>query len=73
MCHASLPVWDGVAIAPKGVKLDTPELIQRWRGEVRIQAALTRAMPPNNLTEMTDEERAVLRAWGGAQSAALAK
>jgi uncharacterized membrane protein len=21
-------------------------------------------MPPNNLTEMTDAERAVLRAWG---------
>ncbi|MDB5571901.1 MAG: cysteine desulfurase [Hyphomicrobiales bacterium] len=71
MCHGALPVWPGLAIAPKGVMLDTPELIQRWRQEVRVQAGLTRAMPPNNLTEMTDEERAVLRAWGGARTASL--
>ncbi len=73
MCHAALPVWEGIAIAPKGVRFDTPEMIQRWRAEVRLQAGLTRAMPPNNLTEMTSEERAVLRAWGGAQSAALVR
>ena len=29
-----------------------------------MQAAFTRAMPPNNLTEITEEERAKLRAWG---------
>ncbi len=64
MCHAALPVWPGIPIAPKGVALDTPELVQRWKHEVQLQAGLTRAMPPNNLTEMTDAERAVLRAWG---------
>lgn len=64
MCHAALPVWPGLAIAPKGVMLDTPELIQRWKHEVQMQAGLTRAMPPNNLTEITDAERAVIRAWG---------
>lgn len=71
MCHAASPVWPGYAIAPNGVVLDSPELIQRWRHEVRMQSALTRAMPPNNLTGMTDEERAVIRAWGSAQSAAI--
>jgi uncharacterized membrane protein len=64
MCHAALPVWPGIPIAPKGVSLDTPELVQRWKHEVQLHAGLTRAMPPNNLTEMTDAERAVLRAWG---------
>jgi uncharacterized membrane protein len=64
MCHAQTPVWPGVAIAPKGVLLDTPELAQRWREQVRLQAGFTRAMPPNNLTEITEEERAILRAWG---------
>jgi uncharacterized membrane protein len=70
MCHAALPVWPGLAISPKGVLLDTPELIQRWKHEVQIQAGLTRAMPPNNLTEMTDAERAIIRAWGESKKAA---
>jgi uncharacterized membrane protein len=70
MCHAALPVWPGHAIAPKGVMLDTPELIQRWKREVQLQAALTRAMPPNNLTDMTDAERAILRAWGDPKKSA---
>ena len=29
MCHAAEPVWEGIAIAPKGVRLDTPEEIAR--------------------------------------------
>jgi len=65
MCHAQEPVWQGIHIAPKGVKLDTPEMVQRWRTEIIVQAGLTRAMPPNNLTEMTEAERAVLRQWAG--------
>jgi uncharacterized membrane protein len=28
-----------------------------------MQAVLTHAMPPNNYTQMTDEERAVLARW----------
>ena len=64
MCHSDTPAWPGVAIAPKGVLLDTPERVERWRDQVRLQAAFTRAMPPNNLTEITEEERAKLRAWG---------
>ena len=42
--------------------LDTPEHIARFAPAIRMQAVLTHAMPPNNLTEMTDEERACLRA-----------
>lgn len=72
MCHAALPVWPGLPIAPKGVLLDTPEHIQRWKRDVQMQSALTRAMPPNNLTEMTDAERAIVRAWGApGKSAAI--
>ena len=72
MCHAALPVWPGFAIAPKGVLLDTPEHIERWKREVQLQAGLTRAMPPNNLTEITDAERAVLRTWGERRKSASA-
>ena len=62
MCHAAEPVWEGIAVAPKGVMLDTPERIAQHAG-IRLQAALTHAMPPGNLSEITPEERQVLAAW----------
>jgi len=63
MCHARAPVWSGIAAAPKGVRLDTAEEIARHWDAIRIQAVLTHAMPPNNLTEMTLEERRIVAAW----------
>ena len=63
MCHAAEPVWTGLASPPKGVMLDTPEHIARNAELVRMQAVLTHAMPPNNITEMTPEERMVVANW----------
>jgi uncharacterized membrane protein len=63
MCHAPEPVWEGLSEAPKGVWLDTPEHIQRYAPAIRMQAVLTHAMPPNNLTDMQPKERAVLARW----------
>jgi uncharacterized membrane protein len=63
MCHATEPVWAGIAAAPKGVRLETPEDIARHADAIRVQAVLTRAMPPNNITEMTLDERRAVAAW----------
>ena len=63
MCHAAEPVWDGIAVPPKGVRLDTPAEIARNAEEIYMQAVLTRAMPPANVTEITDGERRILRDW----------
>ena len=63
MCHAAEPVWAGIAIAPRGVRLETPEDIARHAEAIRVQAVLTHAMPPNNLTEMTLEERQAVATW----------
>lgn len=63
MCHAAEPVWEGIGEAPKGVLLDTPEHIAAFAPAIRMQAVLTHAMPPNNLTEMTSQERGVLAHW----------
>ena len=49
--------------APKGVLLDTPEHIADFAPAIRAQAVITNAMPPNNITEMTADERAVLARW----------
>ncbi len=63
MCHAAEPVWTGIAVAPRGVRLDTPEDIQRQAPAIRLQAVATHAMPPNNITQMEAGERQVLAQW----------
>jgi uncharacterized membrane protein len=63
MCHADEPVWAGIQVAPRGVRLDTPEEIARHAHVIRVQAVMSRAMPPGNVTEITAEERQVLAAW----------
>lgn len=62
MCHAAQPAWDGIVAPPKGVRLDSADAISRHLAQIRVQSALTHAMPPANVTEMTAEERAILRA-----------
>jgi len=62
-CHAEKPAFQGLAEAPKGFKLDTRERIEAQRLLIHQQTVLTRAMPPGNLTGMTDEERALLDRW----------
>ena len=71
MCHAGEPAWSGLAIAPKGIRLDTPEEIARHAEAIRIQSVLTHAMPPNNITEMTLEERRAVAAWLSGRDRAL--
>ena len=63
MCHAAEPVWAGIAIAPKGVMLDTPERIARQAEAIRYHAVLTASMPPNNITGLEPEERRTLAEW----------
>jgi len=63
MCHAAEPVWDGIGTAPRGVRLDTPAQIRRHASQIRLQAVLSHAMPPGNVTEITAAERAILKSW----------
>ena len=62
-CHADKPAFPGLAEAPKGIKLDTAERIEAQRLTIHQQTVLTRAMPPGNLTNMTDDERRLLDRW----------
>jgi uncharacterized membrane protein len=63
MCHAGEPVWNGMITAPKGVRLDTTHDIARQREHIWLHAVRTNAMPPNNITQMTQAERRTLAAW----------
>jgi uncharacterized membrane protein len=62
-CHAEKPSFQGLPEAPKGVKLDTPQRIRAQALQIHQQTVLSKAMPPGNLTGMTDEERALLDRW----------
>ena len=62
-CHMPKPSFPGLAEAPKGILLDTPERIRTQAGPILAQTVVSKAMPPGNLTKMTDEERDVLGRW----------
>lgn len=62
-CHADKPTFPGMAEAPKGAKLDTPERIRAQGALIHQQTVLTNAMPPGNLTAMTPAEREALGRW----------
>jgi len=62
-CHAQQPSFQGIAEAPKGVMLDTEARVLAQAAQIHQQSVLTRAMPPGNLTQMTEEERQALARW----------
>ncbi|MCO5156610.1 MAG: urate hydroxylase PuuD [Aquamicrobium sp.] len=63
MCHAAEPVWDGVRFTPKDVALETEGQIAERAREIYLQAGRSHAMPPGNVSAMTEEERALIVAW----------
>jgi uncharacterized membrane protein len=62
-CHAEKPAFHGIAEAPKGVMLDTQARVRAQAARIHQQAVLSRAMPPGNLTGITEEERQLLERW----------
>lgn len=63
VCHAARPTQPGFAVAPAGVLLDTPEHIRMNASRIEQQAVVTKAMPLDNLTGMTAQERNQIGAW----------
>lgn len=63
MCHTREPVWEGIAVPPKGVVLDTPAAVAAHAAQIYTIAVWTHAMPPANVTDMPIEERRLLARW----------
>ena len=69
MCHARVPSFDGIHWPPKGVVLETPSDIAHEARQIYLQAGITHAMPPANLSLIEPAERAVIVQWyRGAQA-----
>ena len=56
MCHAG-------EAAQKGVRLDSAEGLAAHRAQIYQQVVVQRAMPLNNATGLTDDERALIGRW----------
>ncbi len=63
MCHAAEPGWDGILWAPKGVRLASEADVANHARQIYLQAGLTHAMPPANVSFIEPAERAAIRAW----------
>jgi uncharacterized membrane protein len=63
MCHSAEPVYEGINFTPKSVKLETDAEIAAHAREIYIQAGLSHAMPPGNVTDISPEERRLITAW----------
>ena len=63
MCHSREPAWEGMYWAPKGVYLETPNDIARAARQIYLQAGVTHAMPPANITYLPDADRVKIVKW----------
>ena len=56
LCH-------NAQVQQKNVALHTPELIKQHAQAVYQQAVVLKLMPMNNATQITDDERALIKRW----------
>ena len=63
ICHSASPTHIAFPAAPAGVLLDTDEQIFAEAERIHQQTVVLKVMPIANLTEMSDEERALIEAW----------
>jgi uncharacterized membrane protein len=50
-------------VANKNIRLDSPQAIQSQMNLIYQQAVVTKQMPINNSTGITDDERLILKRW----------
>lgn len=62
-CHSSHPTDDVFTAPPNGVTYDTPQDIVKLKDKIMQRVVVTKTMPQNNKTGMTEEERNVIRCW----------
>lgn len=62
-CHSSRPTDDVYKAPPNGVAYDTPEEIFKKKDLIMQRAVVTKTMPQNNKTNITQKERDIIRCW----------
>jgi uncharacterized membrane protein len=62
-CHSARPTDDVYKVAPNGVMYDTPESIVSKKDLIMQRVVVTKTMPQNNKTNITEAERDLIRCW----------
>lgn len=62
-CHSSKPTDDVYTAPPNGVIYDTPADIVKKKDLIMQRVVVTKTMPQNNKTNITPEERSIIRCW----------
>lgn len=62
-CHSSKPTDDVYTAPPNGVVYDTPQDIVKLKDKIMQRVVVTKTMPQNNKTNITPQERDVIRCW----------
>ena len=62
-CHSSKPTDDVYKAPPNGVMYDTPDDIVRKKDLIMQRVVITKTMPQNNKTNITQKERDIIRCW----------
>ena len=63
VCHAKNPTTEGIASPPKGIVFDSVEDILKNLSIIQAQAIDSDAMPPGNMTGITQQEREKILLW----------
>ena len=62
-CHSAHPTQPGFPVAPLGMMMDNAQQIAAKKDSIHERTVTLKTMPIGNMTQMTDEERAVVDAW----------
>ena len=62
-CHSAKPTDDFYTAPPNGVSYDTPENIVLLKDKIMQRVVVTKTMPQNNKTNITEKERDIIRCW----------
>ena len=63
VCHSASPVQPGLTAAAAGLVLETKEQIQMHASRIYSVTTVAKSMPPGNISQITEEERALIGAW----------
>jgi uncharacterized membrane protein len=62
-CHSKKPTDDILTAPPNGVVYETPLDIIKLKDKIMQRVVVTKSMPQNNKTNMTQDERDIIRCW----------
>jgi uncharacterized membrane protein len=62
-CHSTKPTDDLITAPPNGITYETPQQIALLKDKIMQRVVITKTMPQNNKTGMTEEERNIMRCW----------